>query len=133
MKLISLRQSGFTAVELVIAIVIATFVASLFFVQRNDAGARASDSITKTHINSLFYYLEDIYYPTKKAYPESLSAEQLKGLDPDSLLDAFGKQVNTEGSKVRYEGVNCNNGQCKGYKLSGELIKEGTYVKTNTH
>ena len=133
MKLISSRQSGFTAVELVIAIVIAAFVASLFFVQRNDAGARASDSITKTHINSIFYYLEDIYYPAKKAYPESLSAEQLKGLDPDSLLDAFGKQANSQDSKVRYEGVNCNNGLCKGYKLSGELIKEGTYVKTNTH
>lgn len=125
------RQSGFTAVELVIAVIVAVFISSLFMVQRNDTRARGEDNLAKANANAIHYYLEDIYYAAKKGYPEKLSADTLKGLDPNSLKDVNGKQINDKDSLYHYQPADCTNGICEGYRLTVDLEKEADYVKTN--
>ncbi len=123
------RQNGFTVLELIIVIVLVALAGTVFYIQKRDLEVAKRDSDRKTSINAIYYNLEDVYYPTNKAYPEALTADQLKGLDPAQLNDPGGIAVGLEGSNYRYEPKDCNNHLCKSYTLTADLEHEADYVK----
>lgn len=125
------NQRGFTVLELLIAIAFLIVAATVFYVQQRDLNIAARDSARKTAINEVYYNLEDVYYPTNGGYPEKLSADQLKGVDPAILKDPNGKIVGDNGSNYRYEPKDCTNGKCKSYTLTADLEHEADYSKTS--
>lgn len=128
------RQSGFTVIELVVVIMLATFVASLFWVQKTDVRLRGQDNLSKQDINAIYHYLEGVYYPNNKGYPATLTADQLRGLDPDALKDNLDLPISNKSSAYIYKPVGCQDNLCTGYTLTAELTKEAAYSKTNnTH
>lgn len=128
MKLRS-SQSGFTVVEIIVAIVIAIFAVGLFWVQKSDIEARGHDELAKQDINAIYHYLNDIEYHRKGGYPVQLSADKLPGLNPESLIDPNGNPIN-EGN-YHYEAQSCKDNICQSYDLSADLEKEAEYVKTS--
>lgn len=126
-----MRQRGFTVLELIIAIVFVVAAATIFYVQKRDLEIANRDSLRKTAINTIYYNLEDVYYPAQKAYPEALTADQLKGVDPALLKDPSGKSFGEEGSTYRYEPQDCNGGKCRAYTLTADLELEADYTKTS--
>lgn len=125
------KQNGFTVLELIIAIILLAIAGTVFFIQKRDLEVAARDSARKTAINAIYYNLEDIYQPINKAYPETLTADQLKGLDPTLLTDPNGVEVGSEGSNYRYEPKDCADGKCKSYTLTADLEHEADYIKTS--
>lgn len=125
------RQSGFTVLELIIAVALLIVAGTVFYVQKRDLEVAKRDSDRKTAINAIYYNLEDVYRPTNKAYPEVLTADALKGLDPALLTDPNGIEVGAEGSDYRYEPKDCADKKCKSYTLTADLEHEADYVKTS--
>jgi len=125
------RQRGFTVLELIIAIVILLAAGGIFYVQKRNLEIAKTDSQAKTAINAIYYNLEDVYFPVNLAYPEHLTADQLKGLNPADLKDPSGKAISDQGSTYRYEPKDCTSGKCKSYTLTADLQNEGDFVKTN--
>lgn len=123
------KQRGFTVLELIIAIVFLVAAATVFYVQNRDLQTAARDSARKTAVNDIYYVLEDVYYPAKKSYPEKLTTDGLKGVNPDSLKDPSGKMVGEYGSNFRYEPKDCQGGKCKSYTLTADLENEADYIK----
>ena len=122
---------GFTVLELIIAIVFLVIAGTIFFIQKRDLEVAGRDTQRKTAINAIYYNLEDIYYPAQQSYPEHLTADQLKGLDPNSLKDPSGKAVETEGSDFNYTPKDCQDNKCKSYTLTANLENEADYAKTS--
>lgn len=125
------RQSGFTVLELIVTIVFLIVVGTIFYVQNRDLKIDKNDSLRKTAVNSIYYDLEDVYYPANKAYPERLTADQLKGIDPALLKDPEGVEVGDPKSQYHYEPKDCQNGLCKSYKLWADMEHEATVTKTS--
>lgn len=125
------RQRGFTVLELIIAIVFLVLAGTIFFIQKRNIEIANRDSARKTAINAIYYNLEDIYYPANQAYPEHLTSDGLKGLDPSSLKDPDGKAVETEGSNFSYQPKDCQDGKCKSYTLTADLENEADYIKSS--
>lgn len=125
----SVRQRGFTVLELIVAIIVLAVIGTVFYVQNRDLEIAKRDSLRKTAINSLYYSLEDVYYPTNKAYPEKLTADQLKGIDPAQLKDPNGKAVGEKDGSYRYEAKDCKDGKCKSYVLTADMENESDYTK----
>jgi len=124
-------QRGFTVLELIIVIVFLIAAGTIFYVQKRDLEVQLRDSTRKTAINAMYYNLEDVYYQANKAYPEKLTADQLKGLDPEVLKDPEGVAVGGQNSHYRYETKDCNAGKCASYTLTADLEHEADYVKTS--
>lgn len=128
----SKSQSGFTVLELIIVIVFLLIVGTVFYVQKRDLEIQARDSQRKTAINAIYYNLEDVYYNTNRAYPQNLTADQLKGLDPSDLKDPEGVAVGEQSSDYSYEPKDCDaNGMCKSYTLRADLENEADFVKSS--
>ena len=125
------KQRGFTILELIIVIVFLIAAGTIFYVQKRDLEVQARDSTRKTAINTMYYNLEDVYYQTHKSYPQALTAEQLKGVDPSILKDPEGVAIGDQKSNYSYEAKDCTNGQCKSYSLRADLEHEGDYVKAS--
>lgn len=126
------KQSGFTVLELIVAVVVIVAAAGFFYLQKRDLVAANFDSQRKTSINSIYYNLEDIYYPTNKSYPQFLTADKLKGLDPTLLTDPNDLTFGESGSDYRYEPQGCDTaGQCRSYTLTANLQQEADFVKTS--
>lgn len=124
------NSRGFTAIELMAAIVVLLAATGLAVWQRNDISAATRDSERKTSINAIYYSLEEAYYPANgNSYPERLSADNLKGLDPALLADPTGKKIGESESSLRYEPRNCTDGKCRGYTLRADLEKEADFIK----
>ena len=125
------RQRGFTVLELIIVIVVLALASTVFFVQKRDLEVVTRDSSRRLAINSMYFSLEDIYYPGNQSYPEHLTADNLKGIDPSILKDPKGKAVGEQDSSYRYEPKDCTEGKCKSYTLTADLEQEQDYVKTS--
>ncbi len=123
------KQSGFTALELIVVIIIFVSVGSIFWFQMRDIEAQHRDIERKTAINSMYYNLEEIVYKELGGYPSTLNATQLKAMDSSLLKDTNGVTISDSGSQYRYEPSSCNGAICQHYILRATLEKEAEYVK----
>jgi Tfp pilus assembly protein PilE len=124
-------QRGFTVLELIIAIVFVLVAGTIFYVQKRDLEVQVRDSARKTAINAVYYNLEDVYYAANHAYPQKLTSDQLKGLDPSLLKDPEGVAVGEQNSDYSYDPKDCTDGKCKSYTLRANLEHEADYAKTS--
>jgi len=125
------RTQGFTVLELIIVIVLLIIIGTVFLVQKRDLEVSQRDSARKASINAMYYNLEDVFYSTNKFYPEKLTADQLRGMDPSLLKDPEGVSVGDQNSDFRYEPKDCTDGHCKSYELRADLENEADFVKTS--
>lgn len=123
------RASGFTVLELIVIVVFLLIAGTIFYVQKRDLEVAKRDAERKTAINAIYYNLEDVYYPANKGYPEALSADQLRGIDPALLKDPNGVTIGDQKSQYRYEPKDCKDHLCKSYKLTSTLEHEADYIK----
>lgn len=122
---------GFTVIEILLASFVAIFASVLFFIQKNNIETVAKDNTKKTAINAIYYSLENSFYATNKYYPQSISSDNLKTLDPSLFIDPDGVKISTSGSSYTYKPTNCQDGKCKSYTLKADLQNEVDYTKTN--
>ena len=124
-------KKGFTILEVIIVGVFVALALVLFFVQKSNIDAMERDEDRKTAINAMYYALEEGFYAEHKYYPEMISEENIKVIDPALWTDPFGVNLGDESSSYSYEAANCKDGKCKEYTLKAELEKEDAYVKYN--
>ena len=127
----SMTKRGFTILEITIVGVFATLLLILFFVQKSNIDAMERDEDRKIAINAMYYALEESFYKEHNYYPESISEENIKVIDPALWTDPSGYNLGDPASSYSYEAMNCNNGKCKEYVLKANLEKEDTYTKYN--
>jgi type II secretory pathway pseudopilin PulG len=125
------RKQGFTIIELSIVIIFAGLLLILFFLQKINTDAMHRDEQRKEAINAMYYALEEGFFTENGYYPESISEENLKVMDPQLFTDPDGINLGIEGSSYTYEPANCENGKCKEYTLRATLEKEDEYIKKN--
>ncbi len=125
------RKTGFTILEIIIVGVFASLLLIIFFIQKSNLDAMQRDEDRKTAINAMYYALEESFYKENGYYPETISEENIKVIDPALWTDPYGNNLGTLGSNYSYEPANCNNGKCKEYILKAELEKENPYIKSN--
>lgn len=126
------RTSGFTVIELLVAIFILSVGAILFFNGQSGARAAAKDTERKTAVNAIYYSLEEVYHKTNGYYPQTVSAKLLPSVDPGLFKDPAGLEINAHGSTLHYQGLDCSvDGHCKAYRLSANLEHEADYVKNS--
>lgn len=125
------RESGFTAIEIIAVILFLAVATILLFVQKGNLEASQRDHTRKTAINAMYFSLEEVFYEKNGYYPSKIDSKTLRSMDPELFADPYGVKVDEEGAEYRYEGLNCDNEKCKGYKLSSTMEKEATYEKTN--
>jgi len=127
------NEKGFTAIELVIFIVILTILAVFFVLQKIDLDASYADQQRKVSINAMYYSLTDVYYVEHGYYPSEIEKDTLKAIDPELLYDVFGTPIYESGSEYIYQGLACNgSGQCENFKLTAQLEKEADFVKESS-
>ena len=125
------NKSGFTILELIIVIAFASLAVVLFFLQKVNVDAMNRDKERKTAINAMYYALEEGYYQQNGYYPETISENNLKVIDPQLFSDPSGIVVGEPGCSYTYEAANCEDGECKEYMLRAVLEKEDDYIKKN--
>ncbi len=138
------KSAGFTIIELLVVVVLFLAMCGLFLYQKNNVEATARDDRRKADINTLYYNLEKVYYPTHQSYPDTLDSKSLSAVQPDTFKDPSGVKINelridndalglTTSSTYTYEPTDCKNGQCSGYTLRADLEKEADYVRKSDH
>lgn len=125
------RSLGFTIIELILIIAVTSAASIIFFVQKDNIQSVADDNIKKTAINSMYYGLEEVFYPTNGYYPQSISSDVLKSVDPDLFTDPSGIVFGETGNSYSYTPTECSDNQCKGYTLKATLKNEADYTKSN--
>ncbi len=123
------KQAGFTAIELIVVIIVLISAGVIFLVQKNELAAEHRDSTRKVAINAIYYNLEEVVYPALKGYPATLDTKQLKAMDSDLLKDPNGIMINESGSDYVYEPSSCNGDVCQHYTLRATLEKEAEFIK----
>lgn len=126
-----MKKQGFTILELIIVATFASLLLILFFVQKSNLDAMSRDEDRKTAINAMYYALEESFYKEHKYYPEFISEENIKVIDPALWTDPFGFNLGDDFSSYSYIPANCDEGHCKEYTLKANLEKEDDYVKYN--
>lgn len=124
-------KKGFTVVEIITVSVFAALLLILFFVQKSNLDAMERDDQRKIAINAMYYALEEGFYTQNGYYPETISENNIKMIDPALWTDPEGYNLGTEGSSYSYEPANCVNGRCSEYILKAVLEKEDIYTKRN--
>ena len=89
------------------------------------------DEARKVAINAMYYALEESFYKEHNYYPEHISEDNIKVIDPSLWTDPSGINLGDLGSSYSYEAANCKDGKCKEYTLKANLEKEDDYVKNN--
>lgn len=123
-----LNKTGFTAIELLVCVLGVIVLAGIGVANVRSLRADNRDEARKTDINAIYFQLES-FYEKNNYYPEKLSAETLKGIDPESLVDQDELAVNADGGSYTYRPKDCSKTQCQSFELSTELERETTYVK----
>ena len=131
MKNMKSSKSGFTILELIIVITIATFAVVLFFVQKVNVDAMNRDKDRKTAINAMYYALEEGFFEKNGYYPETISQNNLTMIDPQLFTDPSGVVLGEPRCTYIYEAADCEDGECKEYTLRALLEKEEDYIKRN--
>ncbi|MEI6054389.1 MAG: hypothetical protein WCQ49_03445 [Candidatus Saccharibacteria bacterium] len=125
------KSQGFTVIEIIFVSVLLGAASILFFVQKNDLAVISRDDKRKTSINAIYYSLEEVFYPTNKYYPRTVSSDNLKSLDPALFNDTNSVAIGTAGSIYSYEPTDCIEDKCAGYTLKTTLENEADFIKTN--
>ena len=131
MKSFKLLRNGFTLIELIVVTAFLAIVTIVFFVQKGNVDAMNRDEQRKTAINAMYYALEEGFFVENGYYPENISEDNLKVIDPALFTDPDGVNLGKSGSTYSYTAANCKNGKCKEYTLRAELEKESAYIKRN--
>ncbi len=92
LKLQKKLQAGFTIIELLIVIAIIGILATLVLTNFQGAQAKGRDTVRKNDINSIYQKLEE-YYNENGAYPSTVVAADLPGIDAESLNDPDGTAI----------------------------------------
>lgn len=124
-----MKQRGFTIIELLAVIVLFAIVGAVFWSQKTNIETASRDDKRKVAINAMYYSLEEVYYPTNKAYPKTLSSSNLPSVDKNLFKDPNGTTIGKANSEYTYEGKNCTQDACKSYTLSARLEHEADYTK----
>ena len=124
-------KNGFTVLEIIIVAIFASLLLILFFVQKANIDTMNRDEDRKTAINAMYYALEESFYKDHGYYPETISEENIKVIDPALWTDPLGFNLGDSLSSYSYEPANCTDGKCKEYTLKADLEKEDDYVKYN--
>jgi len=140
------RSKGFTIVELLIVIVVIAILATLVIVTFTGIQQKARDSQRQTDINALNSHLE-AYYASNGNYPTLANLQDgtwvsanLKGLDPESLLDPKAAAsatiqgtaaANAYGYAVGPASCDNSTTQCATYTLTANLEAGGTFTKSS--
>ncbi|MBQ3433209.1 type II secretion system protein [Candidatus Saccharibacteria bacterium] len=122
-------KHGFTILEIIIVATFAGLLLLLFLVQKSNLDAMQRDDARKTAINAMYYALEEDFYKKHDYYPEFISEDNIRVIDPSLWTDPDGHNLGDPASSYSYEAANCNNGKCQEYILKTRLEKEDTYVK----
>lgn len=125
------RSAGFTVIEIIVVIVFLGFATSILLMQKGNLQASQRDNTRKTAINAMYYNLEEVFYEKNGFYPSKIDSKTLRAMDPELFTDPNGIKMEEDGSDYRYEATDCNNEQCKSYKLTAQMEKEATFEKTN--
>lgn len=91
-KTLKKAQRGFTIIELLIVIAIIAILAGLVLNNFQGAQAKARDTQRVTDVNNMHSKLEE-YYNENGAYPSTIVAADLPGIDAESLNDPDGTAV----------------------------------------
>jgi len=126
------KDSGFTATELMIAIVFLLLVGTGFYASTASLQAAHRDNDRKTAINAIYYNLVEVVKPSLGGYPRVLTADQLKAMDAALLTDPRGNKLGTPNSDYRYDPTECNGGDiCQKFTLRATLEREDVFVKNS--
>lgn len=125
------RSNGFTAIEILFVAALIGAASVLFFVQKHNIQVAASDNTKKVAINSMYYSLEEVFYTTNAYYPQTISSDNLKSVDPALFTDPDGIAIGTAGSAYTYTPINCVEDKCKSYTIQTTLENEDDYIKTS--
>ena len=125
------QKQGFTISEVIIVGVFASLLLLFFFIQKSNLDAFDRDEKRKIAINAMYYALEESFYPERKYYPEFISEENIKVIDPALWTDPLGYNLGDSLGSYFYEPANCKDGKCKEYTLKAKLEKEDTFIKSN--
>ena len=124
-------RHGFTILEIIIVATFAGLLFILFFIQKSNLDAFERDDDRKTAINAMYYALEESFYQEHHYYPEFISEDNIKVIDPSLWTDPNGHNLGDPASSYSYVAANCHEGKCKEYILSARLEKEDAYTKNN--
>ena len=119
---------GFTAIEILFVSVLIGAASVLFFVQKHNIQVAATDNTKKVAINAMYYSLEEVFYPANNYYPQTISADNLKSVDPTLFTDPDGVAIGTAGSAYNYTPTNCAEDKCKSYTIQTTLENEDDYI-----
>jgi type II secretory pathway pseudopilin PulG len=125
------RAQGFTVIEIIVVILFLGIVTTLLLIQRGNLEAAGRDDKRKTAINAMHFNLEEVFFEKNGYYPASIDSKNLPAMDPELFTDPNGVKIGEAASNYRYEGLNCSNNNCKGYRLTAQLEKEAVFEKTN--
>ncbi len=123
------KQSGFTVIELLVAVTLFIAAGVLFLQQKSQIERVDRDRERKTAINAMYYSLEEVYHPAKGSYPRVISPDNLKSMDSALFTDPNGVKLGTQGSNYRYDPTNCDGDVCQGYTLRATLEAEADFIK----
>ena len=124
-------KKGFTVLEIIIVAVFSALLLIIFFIQKANLDAFNRDEDRKIAINAMYYALEESFYKDHGYYPESISEENIKVIDPSLWTDPLGYNLDDPAGSYFYDPANCKNGKCKEYTLKAVLEKEDAYIKYN--
>ncbi len=125
------KKSGFTVLEIIIVSIFAALLLIIFFVQKGNIDAMERDDDRNIAINAMYYALEEDFYKEHNYYPETISEDNIKVIDPSLWTDPFGYNLGDPESSYSYQPANCENGKCKEYILKATLEKEDAYIKSS--
>jgi Tfp pilus assembly protein PilE len=125
------RTNGFTVIELIFIIVVASLASVLFFTQKYNIEVVANDNARKAAINAMYYSLEEVFYPANSYYPQTISSDNLKSVEPSLFTDSNDVKIGETGSIYSYSPTNCLDNKCKSYTLKATLDNESDYIKTS--
>ena len=127
----NMNKKGFTILEISIVAIFVSLLFIFFFIQKSNIDAMNRDKDRKTAINAMYYALEESFYKENHYYPEQISEDNLKVVDPKLWTDPLGYNLGDPNSSYSYQPANCKDGKCKEYTLKATLEKEDTYFKYN--
>lgn len=120
-----------TKLEAMVIIILLIGIGVIFWSQQMSVRTRQQDSQRKVAINTIYAYLENVYYPQRKGYPASLSEGAFKGLPLASLQDPEGHTIGDQNSDLNYIPTGCDAGVCSSYTLSAQLKDEANFTKSS--